>query len=63
MADEHFYTAVLRDITERKQAEEELRRAKEALETTNLELQRSLAREEVLARTDGLTGLCNRILL
>jgi len=61
VADEHFYTAVLRDITERKRGEEELRRAKEALETTNVELQRSLAREETLARTDGLTGLYNRV--
>ena len=44
----------------RKQAEDELRRSKEALETTHLEVQQSLAREEILARTDGLTGLRNR---
>jgi two-component system, cell cycle response regulator len=61
VADQHFYTAVLRDITERRRGEEELRRAKDTLEATNVELQRSLAREETLARTDGLTGLYNRI--
>jgi diguanylate cyclase (GGDEF)-like protein/PAS domain S-box-containing protein len=47
-------------ITERKWAEEELRRAKDELETANLELQQSLEREKLLACTDGLTGLCNR---
>jgi len=44
---------------ERKHAEEELRRARDELETTNLELQQSLEREKLLACTDGLTGLYN----
>jgi diguanylate cyclase (GGDEF)-like protein/PAS domain S-box-containing protein len=47
------------DITERKQVEEELRRAKGDLETALLKLQQSLEREILLANTDGLTGLCN----
>jgi diguanylate cyclase (GGDEF)-like protein/PAS domain S-box-containing protein len=50
---------VLSDITERKRAEDELRRANDALETALRELQESLAREQLLARTDGLTGLYN----
>ncbi len=37
-----------------------MRRAKQALDVTHLEVQQSLAREEVVARTDGLTGLRNR---
>jgi diguanylate cyclase (GGDEF)-like protein/PAS domain S-box-containing protein len=44
----------------RRQAEDELRRSKEALEATHLDVQKSLAREEILARTDGLTGVRNR---
>ena len=47
------------DITERKQMEEELRGAKDDLETAMLKLQQSLERETLLADTDGLTGLCN----
>jgi diguanylate cyclase (GGDEF)-like protein/PAS domain S-box-containing protein len=50
---------VMYDITQRKWAEEELRRAKDELETANLNLQRSLEREQSLARTDGLTCLYN----
>jgi len=48
------------DLTERKQVEDELRRAKDSIETAHLELQHLLAHEQILARTDGLTGLCNR---
>ena len=48
------------DITERKRAEEELRRAKVSVEETNRELQQMFAREQRLARTDGLTGVNNR---
>ena len=47
------------DITERRQMEEELRGAKDGLETALLKLQQSLERETLLADTDGLTGLCN----
>jgi diguanylate cyclase (GGDEF)-like protein/PAS domain S-box-containing protein len=50
------------DITERKRTEEELRRARDSIEVANRELQRLLEREQVVARTDVLTGLPNRIL-
>lgn len=46
-------------VAELQRTESELRRAKAELETINLELQKSLGREELMARTDGLTGLCN----
>jgi diguanylate cyclase (GGDEF)-like protein len=48
------------DITARKRAEVDLRRAKEALEAANRELEQALAREQLAARTDHLTGVCNR---
>lgn len=51
---------VSRDITQRKQAEDELRRANESLETAHRELQKMFAHEQLLARTDGLTRLYNR---
>ena len=41
------------DVAQRKQAEQ-------ALEAANLELQTALAREQLLARTDPLTGVSNR---
>lgn len=50
---------VFRDVTEKRNAEEMLRRTKDMLETVNRELQESLEREQSLARTDGLTGLYN----
>jgi diguanylate cyclase (GGDEF)-like protein/PAS domain S-box-containing protein len=55
-----YYEGFLTDITERRQAREDLRRAKEALESANVELEQALEREKLLACTDGLTGLCNR---
>ena len=51
---------VAHDITNRKRADGELRRAKDALETINFELQVSLEREKLLSCIDGLTGLYNR---
>lgn len=51
---------VNQDATERFAAQEELRRAKSALEQVNAELQEALAREHQLARTDVLTGARNR---
>ena len=54
-----YHEGILRDISERRQAEEGLHRAKESLELANRELEHVLMREQQLARTDGLTGLCN----
>ncbi|HVT35643.1 MAG TPA: diguanylate cyclase [Nevskiaceae bacterium] len=51
---------VNQDITARHEADEQLRRAKLALEQANRELQESLQREKAAAQTDELTGLCNR---
>ncbi len=48
-----YYEGSLIEITERKHAEDELRR-------THHELQQMLANEQILSRTDGLTGLYNR---
>ncbi len=48
------------DITERKRAEEESRRAKASAEEANRELQQAFVREQHLARTDALTGVNNR---
>jgi diguanylate cyclase (GGDEF)-like protein/PAS domain S-box-containing protein len=50
---------VFRDVTEKRRAEETLRHIKDLLEIANRELQQSLEREQMLARTDGLTGLYN----
>lgn len=51
---------VNQDITSRKEAEAELRRAKETIEASSRELEVALARERVLAREDPLTGITNR---
>jgi diguanylate cyclase (GGDEF)-like protein/PAS domain S-box-containing protein len=56
-----YYEGQVEDITERMLTQEELRRAKDTLETANRRLEQSLAREEALARKDSLTGLCNRL--
>ena len=55
-----YYEGSLVDVTERKQAEDKLRRANAALETAHAELQEMFAHEQILARTDGMTGLINR---
>ena len=48
------------DITSRKLAEDELRLANRSLELAHRELQLMFSQEQVLARTDSLTGLYNR---
>lgn len=54
------YEGSLIDITERKKVEHELRLANTSLAAAHREIQQALAYEQVLARTDGLTGLYNR---
>lgn len=54
-----YHEGILRDITERKQAEDDLYRAKDSLETAHREMQELLTHAQLLARTDGLTGLYN----
>lgn len=48
-----------REVAERIKSETELRHAKELLEITNQKLELMLAREQQLARVDGMTGLFN----
>lgn len=48
------------DITALKHQEEELLQTRATLEVANRELRESLEREQLLARTDGLTGIINR---
>lgn len=50
---------VFHDVTEKRHGQEMLHRTKDLLEIANRELQQSLEREKLLARTDGLTGLYN----
>ncbi len=50
---------ILRDITERKQAEAELLRAQGELETAHRELQQSFVQQQQLALIDDLTGINN----
>ena len=57
---EPVFRVVVSNITIRKQTEDELRSAKDALEIIHCDLQQSLTREQLLASTDGLTGLFNR---
>ncbi|MBK7452800.1 MAG: diguanylate cyclase [Anaerolineales bacterium] len=47
------------DISDLKQAEDELSRANASLTIAHRDLEKSLLHEQVLARTDGLTGLYN----
>jgi diguanylate cyclase (GGDEF)-like protein/PAS domain S-box-containing protein len=58
--DEDCTIWVARDVTQRKQVEDELRRANKSLKAAHRELQQLFAHEQALARTDGLTGLYNR---
>lgn len=51
---------VNQDISRRKAAEEQLRRATATVDAMNRELQEVLAREQANARTDELTGVSNR---
>lgn len=51
---------VARDISQRKQAEDDLRRANVSLAMAHRELQQMFEHEQVLARTDSLTKLHNR---
>lgn len=53
------FVSANRDITEQKQARENLEEAYRALEVKKLELERALRKEQYLARTDGLTGVNN----
>ncbi|MEA5469848.1 CHASE2 domain-containing protein [Spirulina sp. 06S082] len=55
-----FLIGVIRDITERKKIEEDLRRTTEELSRSNAELKRTHDRLHHLAYTDSLTGLANR---
>jgi diguanylate cyclase (GGDEF)-like protein/PAS domain S-box-containing protein len=48
------------DITERRGAEDELRRAKESIEEINEGLKRAFEHEQIASRTDILTGIYNR---
>jgi len=51
---------VNQDITSRKEVEEALRRANASIDAANRELHHALEREQLMARTDELTGLYNR---
>lgn len=55
-----YWVESIVDVTELKQAEEELRQAKETIEASHRELEQALAREQVLARIDSLLEIYNR---
>lgn len=48
------------DVTDRKLAEDEMRRTNESIEQINLTLRRAFEREQLASRTDSLTGAFNR---
>lgn len=52
--------AINHDVTDRKLAEDELRRTKESIEQINLTLRRAFEREQIASRTDSLTDTFNR---
>jgi diguanylate cyclase (GGDEF)-like protein/PAS domain S-box-containing protein len=55
-----YFISHVQDITARKQAESELLKLRESLETANRDLQTALIREQELSHTDVLTGINNR---
>ena len=55
-----YYEGSLINITDRKKAEDDLRRANESLQLAHSELQQMFMHEQMLARTDSLTGQINR---
>jgi diguanylate cyclase (GGDEF)-like protein/putative nucleotidyltransferase with HDIG domain len=55
-----YYDGVMRDITERRQLEDELLRTLEEMQGAHRELERARAEAEQRARTDELTGAFNR---
>ncbi len=55
-----YYEGSLINITDRKKAEDDLRRANRELEIAHSELQKMFEHEQGLARTDSLTGQTNR---
>ncbi len=55
-----YHEGMLRDVTSRKQSEEELRQTREELEAAHKGLEQAFLREQELARTDTLTGVHNR---
>ena len=55
-----YYEGSLINITDRKKAENELRQANQSLLLAHSELQKMFTHEQILARTDSLTGQTNR---
>ena len=55
-----YFEGSLVDINDRKKSENDLREMNKSLQLAHLELQQMFEHEQVLARTDGLTGQINR---
>jgi len=55
-----YYEGSLINITDRKKAENDLRQANQSLQLAHSELQKMFTHEQILARTDSLTGQTNR---